>query len=243
MRIYEDQAIVVSGFRLGEADKILTLLTPGAGRLKAVAKGVRKTKSRFGGRLEALNHLEVSLYRGKSLFTVTGAQSLEVFPKMRAGLVRTEIGLACAEAAVRAVHEGQPARNQFEHLLAALRSLDTREPGPLFFASFLLTLSRISGFEFRLGSCLGCGSADRLEYLSVSEGGAVCRSCKDEYSCYRAGGDVLELLDAAASASEMGGGSPDSIRLATHASVKLFEYHLEDRLRSYRVAGGLGLAT
>lgn len=243
MRTYEYEAIVVSGFRLGEADKILTLLTPGAGRLKAVAKGVRKTKSRFGGRLEALNHLEVSLYQGKTLYTVTGAHCLDVFSSMRADLRRLEVGLACAEACARAVHEGQPAPHHFEHLLGALSSLEAAPPQPLFFASFLLALARISGFEFHLRTCVGCGSPDGLEYLSVPEGGGVCRSCKDRFSCYRAGREVLELMAGAATVPGYPNGSSDSIRLATHASVKLFEYHLEDRLRSFRVTNGLGLTT
>ncbi len=241
MRIFDDEAIVVSGFKLGEADKIITLLTPSAGRLKAVAKGVRRTKSRFGGRLEPLNHLEVSLYQGKSLYTITGAQSLEVFQKLRADLRRMEIALACSEAACRAVHEGQPGPSQFEHLLGALRSLNTQEPGPLFFAWFLLSLCRISGFEFQLGKCLRCGDSEDLQYLSVPEGGALCRGCKDKYSCFKAGAEVIRLMDQASTSALERSGSPESVKMATHASVKLFEYHLEDRLRSYRVANGLGL--
>jgi DNA repair protein RecO (recombination protein O) len=241
MRTYEDEAIVVSGFKLGEADKILTLLVPEAGKVKAVAKGVRKTKSRFGGRLETLNHLEVSLFRGKSLYTVTGAHALEVFSKMRASLHRLEIGILCAEAAARAVIPGQPARNQFDHLLMALRSLDSAEPRPLFFAWFLLSLARMSGFEFHLATCVGCGSPQGLEYLSVPEGGAVCRSCKDKVSCYKAGGAVIDVMGRAATSPDTGVASEESARMATHASVKLFEYHLEDRLRSFRVANGLGL--
>ncbi len=245
MRTYDDEAIVIGASRLGEADKIVTLLTPGVGRVKAVAKGARKTGSRFGGRLETLNHLEVTLHRGRSLYILTGAHALEVFAGLRADLASTELALACGEATARAVHEGQAAPEHFAHLLKALRYLDTAGPNPLFFASFVLVLARISGFEFQFGRCLRCGLGDGLEHLSLPEGGAVCGRCKSELPCYRAGADVLALLEMASRAPDYGEkleGSPQTVRMATHASVKLFEYHLEDRLRSYAVVHGLGLS-
>ncbi|MER3396326.1 MAG: DNA repair protein RecO [Acidimicrobiia bacterium] len=242
MRVFDHEAIVVSGSRLGEADKILTLLTPKAGRVKAVAKGVRKTKSRFGGRLEALNHLDISLYQGKSLYTVTSAHCIEVFPRMRASLARLEAGLACAEAAARAVHEGQPAAPQFAHLLEALRALDKCDPGPTFFVWFLMVLSRISGFAFHLDCCVGCGADSQLEFLSIPDGGAVCRQCRSRYSCFKIDPQVLEVMRSASDDAGSTAPPPDVARVATHASIKLFEYHLEDRLRSFRVVSGLGMA-
>jgi DNA repair protein RecO (recombination protein O) len=268
MKTYDDRAIVLSGFRLGEADKIVTLLTPARGKVKAVAKGLRKAKSRFGGRLEALNHIDVTLYQGKSLYTVTGVSVVHAFPRMRSSFERTNIGLACAEAASKAVHEGQPATAQYECLLEALLALERGWPGPWFFAGFLFRLSRSAGFEFRLGSCVKCGRiGSRFRYLSYSEGGVVCSGCSERVRCANVGEDVIEslrqasertmfelLLDSVSEERRNWGlrdprsSSETPARLqwastvtsATHAMARLFEYHLEDRLRS--VESGLCFA-
>lgn len=232
---------------MGEADRILTLLTSERGKVKAVAKGVRKANSRFGGRLEPLNHVEVCLYQGKSLYTVTGASVVETFPRLRSDFHRTNIALACAEAAMRATHEGQPAPGQYSTLLEALRVLDEGPPAPLFFAAYVLKLAKSCGFEFRLSSCVRCGKREKMRHLSLVEGGVVCQGCSSGISCYNAGFDVVASLAKAAEVELrdlVSGSERDPRRIgtterfavdapsATHAALRLFEYHLEGRLRS-----------
>lgn len=247
MKTYEDDAIVLSGIRLGEADRILTLLTSERGKVKAVAKGVRKANSRFGGRLEPLNHVAVCLYQGKSLYTVTGASIIETFPRLRSEFDRTNIALACVEAAMRATHEGQPAPAQYVTLLEALRVLDEGAPAALFFAAYVLKLAKSCGFEFRLSSCVRCGNKEMMRHLSFVEGGVVCERCSHGTSCYNAGFDIVgslaevaevELRDLVSGSVRDPARSGTTERLAvdarsaTHAALRLFEYHLEGRLRS-----------
>src|SRR5205085_12558031 len=103
-RSYQTQAVVLRSFRLGEADRVLHLYTLEHGRVGAVAKGVRKTKSRFGGRLEPLSHIDVALYRGSSdLQTVTGVDLVRSHREAREDYGRLAIGLIGAEAVLRLV--------------------------------------------------------------------------------------------------------------------------------------------
>ncbi len=179
------EAVVLRSFPFGEADRVLHLYTASTGRLGAVAKGVRRTKSRFGGRLEPFSHVELGLHRGRGeLGTVTGASLVRSHDRIRSDGYRLQVGLVGLEAMLRLYTEEEQSDRAFLALTRFLDALDEREPqrgrrpglDPLVL-SFQLKLLWLSGFLPHLGSCVECGAADGLVAFLPSSGGAVCAAC------------------------------------------------------------------
>src|SRR5437763_7774820 len=166
-RSYQTEAVVLRSFRLGEADRVLHLYTLANGRVGAVAKGIRKTKSRFGGRLEPLSHVEVLLHQGASeLQTVTGVDLLRSHHASREDQYRLGVGLVGAEAMLRLFTEQERNPRAFEALTRFLDLLDELAPRPSRPAldavalAFQLKLLWLSGYLPHLTSCSECGETD-----------------------------------------------------------------------------------
>jgi DNA repair protein RecO (recombination protein O) len=184
-RSYKTEAVVLRSFRLGEADRVLHLYTLERGRIGAVAKGVRKTKSRFGGRLEPLSHVELVLHQGGGeLQTVTGAELVRSHHEARENQYRLGVGLVGAEAMLRLFPEQEANERAFRALARFLDLLDglaapDRRPAaqdPLVL-SFQLKLLWLSGYLPHLTSCAECGAETGLSGYSPRAGGAVCQTC------------------------------------------------------------------
>ena len=184
-RSYKTDAVVLRSFRLGEADRVLHLYTLDRGRVGAVAKGVRKTKSRFGARLEPLSHVELLLHQGSGeLHTVTGASLVDPHRPAREDPYRLSVGLVGAEAMLRLFVEQERNERAFEALTRFLTVLDGLPSGlrgrgaldPLALA-FQLKLLWLSGYLPHLESCVECGAADGLVGYLPRAGGAVCAAC------------------------------------------------------------------
>lgn len=180
-RAYTTEAVVLRSFRLGEADRVLHLYTLDRGRVGAVAKGVRKTKSRFGGRLEPLSHVELVLYQGAGeLQTVTGASLLSSHDKARVDPYRLAVGLVGLEAMLRLFTEQEANERAFTALTRFLDALDetparsTRAALEPLALSFQLKLLWLSGYLPHLDACVECGAVDGLVGYLPSAGGAVC---------------------------------------------------------------------
>src|ERR671934_1376792 len=180
-RSYTTEAVVLRSFRLGEADRVLHLYTLHGGRVGAVAKGVRKTKSRFGARLEPLSHVELLLHQGSGeLQTVTGVELLHSHRASREQPYRLNVGLVGAEAMLRLFPEQEAnprafqALTRFLDLLDELPSLAPRRPSldPLGL-SFQLKLLWLSGYLPHVGSCAECGSDAAPAGFSAKAGGVV----------------------------------------------------------------------
>jgi DNA repair protein RecO (recombination protein O) len=186
-RTYRTEAVVLRSFRLGEADRVLHLYTLDRGRVGAVAKGIRKTKSRFGGRLEPLSHVDVMLHQGSGeLQTVTGVELVRSHHRAREDRYRLAVGLVGAEAMLRLFTEQERNPRAFQALTRFLDLLDElpqREARPALdplALSFQLKLLWLSGYLPHLTSCADCGATDRpLVGYSARAGGAVCRECSD----------------------------------------------------------------
>ena len=179
------EAIVLRSFAFGEADRVLHVYTAASGRQGAVAKGVRRTKSRFGGRLEPFSHVELGLHRGRGeLSTVTGASLVRSHDRIRSDGYRLQVGLVGLEAMLKLYTEEEQNDRAFLALTRFLDALDDREAqrgkrpalDPLVL-SFQLKLLWLSGFLPHLGSCVECGSGDELVAFLPSAGGAVCAAC------------------------------------------------------------------
>jgi DNA repair protein RecO (recombination protein O) len=184
-RSYQTEAVVLRSFRLGEADRVLHLYTLERGRVGAVAKGIRRTKSRFGGRLEPLSHVSVLLHRGSGeLQTVTGAELIRSHQAARNDQYRLGVGLIGVEAMLRLFTEQERNPRAFTALTRFLESLDGLPRKPMRAAldplvlSFQLKLLWLSGYLPHLTSCANCG-AERVRLVAYSPraGGAVCSDC------------------------------------------------------------------
>ncbi len=175
--LYRDEGIVLKTIKLGEADRILTVFTRDNGKIRAVAKGVRKTKSRFGARLEPFTRVELLIYRGrKDLDTITSADIVDSNP----GVHRDFDSLASASAMAEIVEKITPDREEafstYSLLVAGLAALaDNR--GASVLPAFVVKLLAVAGFDPELTSCAGCGGRGPLGGFSPSMGGAVCESC------------------------------------------------------------------
>jgi DNA repair protein RecO (recombination protein O) len=230
--LYRDQGIVLRTLRLGEADRIVTFVTHTHGKVRAVAKGIRKTKSRFGGRLEPVSHVALLLYEGRELDIVTQAEVIDHFRPIREDLDRLTRATILLEAVDQVAQEGEPSPRLYQMLLGALRSLAAAD-SELLVPAFFWKLLSLEGFHPVLEICAGCGADDvPLVAFDLAEGGALCRACRrgmpispDALALVRRilGGDLARVLreEPGAVAHEVGG-------LATRA----LEFHLERRLRS-----------
>jgi DNA repair protein RecO (recombination protein O) len=183
-RSYKTEAVVLRSLRLGEADRVLHLYTLERGRLGAVAKGIRKTTSRFGGRLEPLSHVELQLHQGGGeLQTITGVDLIAPHRAGREDRYRLSVGLIGAEAMLRLYSEQERNPRAFTALTRFLDELDVLEPRtsapalePLAL-SFQLKLLWVAGYLPHLTSCASCGAEAPLVAYSPAAGGVVCPEC------------------------------------------------------------------
>ena len=198
MPLYRDEAVVLRTHKLGEADRIITVLTRHHGRVRAVAKGVRRTQSKFGARLEPFMHVDLQLSTGRNLDIVTQAETLDSsVASIAADYTRYTVGTAMLEAAERlTAEEREPAVQQYRLLVAALRALaGGRYPAGLALDAYLLRALAIAGFSPTFGDCARCGAPGPHRWFSVPAGGSVCRTCRPPGSATPAPG-TLALLAA-----------------------------------------------
>jgi DNA repair protein RecO (recombination protein O) len=244
-RGYKTEAVVLRSFRLGEADRVLHLYTLARGRVGAVAKGIRKTKSRFGARLEPLSHVELLLHEGSGeLQTVTGVELLRSHHAARERRYPLGVGLVGAEAMLRLFTEQEANPRAFEALTRFLDLLDELPDGgrpaldPLALA-FQLKLLWLSGYLPHLTSCANCGAEDvPLIGYSPAAGGAVCAGCRaDALALSPAGIAGIESLLARPLAEAAAAGVSDrAARDALAVITAAYEYFGNFRLRTLRSA-------
>jgi DNA repair protein RecO (recombination protein O) len=240
-RTYKTEAVVLRSFRLGEADRVLHLYTLDRGRVGAVAKGVRKTKSRFGARLEPLSHAELMLHQGGGeLQTVTSVQLLGSHRAAREESYRLSAGLIGAEAMLRLFPEQEANERAFRALTRFLDLLDELEPNngrasvdPLVL-SFQLKLLWVSGYLPHVTSCAECGADAGLAGYSPRAGGAVCVNCANgalplsRDALLGIEGLLRRPLAEASDAGLTGRGAHEALGVITAS----YEYHGGFRLRT-----------
>jgi DNA repair protein RecO (recombination protein O) len=238
MALRHDQGIVLRGFPFGEADRVVVLLSPNHGKLRTVAKGVRKTKSRFGGRLEPLTHVDVVLYEGRNLDTITQVSVIESFPALRRDLDRVASAGAMASVADLVAQEGEPSHRLFLLLQRALRVLEAGATGPAVLAAYYLKLADVLGLTPALRSCAGCGSDVADPRFSFAGGGVVCDRCAPA-GAVRLRAGMTEYL-AGLFEGEIGT-APDGDDIAAEAqglARRFLEFHLERRIGGLAVPNG-----
>lgn len=236
MALRHDQGIVLRSYPFGEADRVVVLLSPNHGKIRTVAKGIRKTKSRFGGRLEPFTHVDLILYEGRNLDTITQVAVIEPFPRLRADLDAVVAAGTMVEAADAVAQEGESSMRLFLLLHRGLRALEAGEGGPDLITAFLLKLAEVVGVAPALVRCASCGRVDQLHRFSFSGGGVVCDRCRIE-GAVRLRDGVTEYLAALARA-DLGRLPATDQALSGEAmgiARRFVEYHLDRKLISLAV--------
>lgn len=243
MPLYKEQGVVVRSHKLGEADKIITVMTQGSGKVRGVAKGIRRTRSKFGARLEPFTHVNLMLYRGTgALDTITQAEIISPFLGLRADLGRFAAGETMLEAVDKVAEEHERNVKLFLLLVNGLRALEEAPADPSAVGEcFLLKLLSVSGFHPSLTACAVCGATDPVLFSS-HQGGAVCPRCAEGGAEPISGPALAWLRDlAAADLGDSGVLSSDerARREARGLLIGFTEYHLERRMKSLPVSRSL----
>lgn len=236
MPLYRDEAVVLRTQKLGEADRIVTLLTRAHGRVRGVAKGVRRTTSRIGARLEPFGHVDVQLYESRSLDTVTQVESLAPLGARLAGdYARWTAGSAMLETAERLTpEEREPAVQQYLLLVGGLRALVAGEHEPtLVLDAYLLRSLAVAGWSPSFTDCARCGTSGPHRAFHVPSGGSVCADCRQPGSAAPAA-ETLDLLGAllAGDWAVADGSGPRARREGSGLVAAYLQWHLERGLRS-----------
>jgi DNA repair protein RecO (recombination protein O) len=233
--LYRDQGVVLRSIKLGETDRIVTVLTRGHGKIRAVAKGVRKPGSRFGARLEPTSNVALQCYRGRSeLDVVTQVETIDANRRLREHYGCLTHAVSMLEATDQVAQDREPNAALYRMLVGALRTL-AAEPSPLVSAAFFWKLLSLEGFHPMLDACARCGDeSGSFPAFDLFEGGVLCEECgllggrrlpPESLALLRQilGNELRNALAAPPSAA-----SVDVERLALAA----LEHHLERRLRS-----------
>ncbi|PRI12114.1 DNA repair protein RecO [Leucobacter massiliensis] len=235
MPLYRDQGVVLRTHKLGEADRIVTLLTRGRGLLRAVAKGVRRTSSKFGARLEPFMVADLQCFEGRTLDTITQAETLGAYgPAISADYDRYLAGSVIVETAER-LAEGEGSRELYALLVGALRTLAAgRIPPELVRDGYLLRAMSLAGWTPSFDVCARCGAPGPHTAISVQLGGSVCEACRPPGSPRLDPGSLTLLRallagdwDAALSSSER------ERQQAAGIAAAYTQWHLERGLRSF----------
>ncbi len=253
MQLYRDDGIVLRTQKLGEADRIITVLGRGTGRIRAVAKGVRRTKSRFGARLEPFTHVDLMLHPGRSLDVITQAEVIRPYgAPLAADYPRYTAGVAMLETAERFTPvEKEPALRQLLLLIGGLRTLSEGEhDSRLVLDAFLLRSLAVAGYAPALEECARCGASGagrdrgetgsaggdpRLPAFAVPAGGMVCASCRPHGAASPAAGTVALMAALLRGDWASADGSERKHQVECSGLVAAYlQWHLEHSIRSLR---------
>ncbi len=207
--------------KLGEADRIITLLTREHGRVRGVAKGVRRTKSKFGARLEPGSHIDIQLYTGRTFHTVTQVESIFNYGEaLTDDYSRWTIAGAILEAAERFTsHEHEPALQEFKLVTGAMKALaDNKYEASMILDAYLLRSLAVGGYAPSLVNCSKCDAPGPHRYFSLVGGGSVCADCRPSASATPA---------------------PETLKLMSDLISGDWESAMESELRNRREANGL----
>ena len=239
MSLYRDEGVVLRVQKLGEADRIITLLTKRHGRVRAVAKGVRRTRSKFGASVEPFSHVDLQLYTGRNLDIVVQAESLTPFGSdLVVDYGRYTAGTAVLETAERlTAEEREPSLRLFLLVVGALRALtggdgEARDPS-LVLDAFLLRAMSVAGYAPALYDCARCSEPGPHRAFSVPAGGTVCAACRPAGAASPAPAALALMVDLLT--GEWDAAEVTDLRTRREASGLVaahLQWHLERGLRS-----------
>ena len=239
MAIYREQGVVLRTYKLGETDRIVHVLTAGRGKVRGVAKGVRRPGSKFGGRLEPFSHVDLQLYEGRNLDIISQAELISSYSQVRDDFALSACGSTMVEAADRVAQEDERSTRLLLLLLDGLRALSRNPLHPsVILDAYLLRLASVAGYHPYLEACASCGRPDGPQAFSPSAGGVLCMACSPAGTRPSDPG-LLALLSTLADA-DWGALAPAAtdvrIRRAAGAVVNGFlTHHLGKPLRAWEL--------
>ena len=236
MSLYRDEAIVLRTQKLGEADRIITMLTREHGRIRGVAKGVRRTMSKFGARLEPGSHVDIQLHVGKTFDTITQVEAIMNYGEaITDDYQRWTIASAILETAERfTAQEHEPALQEFQLVVGGMKALSEDKYDPsLILDAFLLRSLAIGGYAPSMTNCSRCEKPGPHRYFSLVGGGSVCMDCRPSASATPAP-ETLDLMGALLSGDwEIAMASENRNRREASGLIAAYlQWHLERGLRS-----------
>jgi DNA repair protein RecO (recombination protein O) len=231
---FKTEAIVLRSIRYGEADRVLHLYTVDLGRVGAVAKGVRRVKSRLGGRLEPLSRVKLVLHQGRGeLCTISQADTVRAHAALREHRASLERGAQACEAVLRLLDSTDPNPPAYNLLCNELALLDDQpeQASRAQALAFRLKLLLAAGFAPELAGCAACGETDHLGGFSPSAGGVVCAGC--EAGSFPLGAEAHSFLVQAIARplAEVPDAPERALSQADRAIAETMEYHAHVRLR------------
>jgi len=236
--LYRDQGVVLRSIKLGETDRIVTILGQGTGKVRGVAKGVRKPGSRFGARLEPTTHVAFQCYRGRGeLDVVTQVETIDANRALREHYGCLTHAVSMLEATDQVAQEREPNPALYRMLVGALRTLG-ETPTPLVSAAFFWKLLSLEGFHPMLDACARCGDeTGPFPAFDLDEGGVLCGTCAGPTGRASAAiaPDTLDLVRRILGGDLRGAlrEPPSTVTADTERlAVRALEHHLERRLRS-----------
>jgi len=233
--LYRDEGVVLRTMRLGEADRIVTLMTKGHGKVRAVAKGVRRTKSKFGARLEPLSHVTMLCWQGRELDIVNQAEVTDTFRAVREDLGRVSKAFTVLEVVDQISQERHANPRLYDMVVGALRALDA-EDAPLLVPAFCLKALALEGSAPLLDECASCGVRHDLVAFDLVEGGVLCRSCRRGRSVSPEALALLRRILGGGLASALAEPEGPLVAEVTDLVTEAMEGHLDRRLRSLRAS-------
>lgn len=231
MSLYRAQAVVLRGMRLAEADRIVHLATDKRGKVRAVVKGVRRTQSRWGGRMEPLTHVALQLWEGRELDTVTQAEVLDPFRAVRQDLERLGKAAVMAEVMDQLMMEASPAESLYRMLVGALGVLESGDIS-MVLAGFLWKVLAAEGVAPDTSSCVHCGGTGELVAFDPGQGGFCCRSCRQGLGVSSEALGLVRLCLTGGLAEALRAPPSPATSEAEHLGLVATERHIERKLRS-----------
>jgi DNA repair protein RecO (recombination protein O) len=229
------EAVVLRSLRYGEADRILHLYTPMRGRVSAIAKGVRRTRSRFGGRLEPFSHVDMQLHEGRSdLLTVTGADTIRAHARLRDHAAALDTAGRACDAVARVFESGDAHPEVFHLLCNELRLLEEDAASATLAnqLAFRLKLLVAAGFGPQLSACAACGEREHLVGFSGAAGGVVCEACEAASFPLDEGAHGFMVEALGRPLAQAPGAELRALRQVERAVTDLAEHHGHIRLRA-----------
>ncbi len=236
-KYYTTQGIVLRTYKLREADRIIVLASPDRGMIRAVAKGIRKTKSKFGSRLEPTTHVSLQIHKGKSdLDLITQVETITHFRRIREDFSRLTKAIAMLEAVDQVVLPGEPAAELHRMLLGALKTLEDNDSA-LIAPSFFLKLLALEGSGPIVDQCVSCGDTSVVAF-SNEEGGVMCESHRTGFPISEPAVAQLRLILGGNLGEALNQPESTATKEVGKIATETLEFFLERRIRSTRLLDG-----
>lgn len=234
MSTYRDHAVVLGSYKFGEADRVVVFMTKDNGKVRAVARGVRKTKSSIGARLEPMSLVDLSFRRGRELDTVDQVRLIDPLTTLRSDFDRLRQGLSMVEAINKITPDREPVPHLYELLTRALTFLN-KSNSPLLLASFFLRLISLEGASPQLDQCVHCGEKENLRFFDIGEGGVHCASCASGIPITERAMEIVRWIVGGRMNEALVLEESPAVNEVSRLAMEAIEIHLERRLKSLGV--------